>query len=250
VRTLCMPKPSGQAFNNDISEAPRSTVYAECRIVAVRPSVQYSRCNAVQNIPDVQLKFECWQCKQASCPVLPPLIRWRLRVVAMGRFSALLIVPVAVFLASCGMFHSKSAPAGTGQEVLDGKFAFIVNQVATSRTFGQTRAQGDYVIVSLAIRNVGTEAQVFEMAAQRLKDSAGHQYSASFMDPPSLADANNINPGLQVSVKLAFDLQPGARPTQIVLHDSASSHGASVNLKHPPAPAPTGSATSPAGAAN
>jgi Domain of unknown function (DUF4352) len=168
----------------------------------------------------------------------------------MGRLTASLMLPVAVFLASCGLIHHKSAPPGAGQEVLDGKFAFIVNQVATSRTFGQTHAQGDYVIVSLAIRNVGTEAQAFEMAAQRLKDSAGHQYSASLMDPPTLADANTIDPGLQVSVKLAFDVQPGVRPTQIVLHDSASSHGAPVNLKHPPAPAPTGSATSPAGAAN
>jgi hypothetical protein len=168
----------------------------------------------------------------------------------MGRLTAFLIVPLAVFLASCGLVHSKSAPAGTGQEVLDGKFAFIVTQVATSRTFGRTQAQGDYVIVSMAIRNVGTEAQVFPMGAQTLKDSAGRQYSASLMDPPSVADANNINPGLQVSVRLAFDVQPGVRPTQIVLHDSASSHGTPVSLKNPPATAPTAAATSPAGAAN
>ena len=66
---------------------------------------------------------------------------------------------------------------------------------------------------------VGTEAQFFEMAAQKLKDSTGRQYSASFVDPPLLGDGNNINPGLQVSVKEVFDVPPDVRPTQIVLHD-------------------------------
>jgi hypothetical protein len=117
-----------------------------------------------------------------------------------------------------------------GQEVIDGKFAFIVNQVETSPTFGQTRAQGVYFVVSMAVRNVGTEAQFFMMSAQKLKDSAGREYSAGFMDPPFLEEVNNINPGLQVSVKLAFDVPPGTKPTQILLHESESSQGVPVNL--------------------
>jgi len=152
----------------------------------------------------------------------------------MARLAALLMVPVAALIASCGLFHTTSAPpAGMGQEALDGKFAFIVSNVDTSPTFGRTAAHGVYVIVSMAVRNVGTEAQLFEMAAQKLKDNTGRQYSASFVDPPLLGDGNNINPGLQVSVKEVFDVLPGARPTQIVLHDSASSHGVLVNLTHP-----------------
>ena len=154
----------------------------------------------------------------------------------MGRLAALLMLPIAVFLASCGLFKTTSAPAGIGQEVLDGKFAFIVTNIDTSPTFGHTRAQGVYVIVSMAVRNVGTEAQFFEMAAQTLKDKAGRQYSASFMDPSHLGEVNNIDPGLQVSVKEVFDVPPDVRPTQIVLHDSASSHGAPVNLTQPPSP--------------
>ena len=154
----------------------------------------------------------------------------------MGRLAALLMLPVAVFLASCGLFKTTSAPAGIGQEVLDGKFAFIVTNIDTSPTFGHTRAQGVYVIVSMAVRNVGTEAQFFEMAAQTLKDKAGRQYSASFMDPSHLGEVNSIDPGLQLSVKEVFDVPPDVRPTQIVLHDSASSHGAPVNLTQPPSP--------------
>jgi Domain of unknown function (DUF4352) len=150
----------------------------------------------------------------------------------MGRLAALLILPVAVFLASCDVLKTTSAPAGMGQEVLDGKFAFIVSHVDTSPKFGHTRAQGVYVIVSMAVRNVGTETQMFEWAAQRLKDSTGREYSAV---PSLFGDvANSIDPGLQVSVKLAFDVPPDAKPTQVVLYDSPSSHGAPVNLTQPP----------------
>jgi hypothetical protein len=155
----------------------------------------------------------------------------------MRRFAALLVLPVAVVLASCGLFHTTSAPAGMGQEVLDGKFAFIVTHVDTSPTFRDTRAQGAFVIVSMAVRNVSTETEMFEWAAQRLKDRAGREYSASLMDPPLLGDVvNAINPGLQVSVKLAFDVPSDAKPTQIALHDSQSSHGAPVNLTQPLSP--------------
>ena len=150
----------------------------------------------------------------------------------IGRPAASLLLPVAFFLASCGLFHTTSAPARIGQEVVDGKFAFIVNHVDTSPTFGNTHAQGVYVIVSMAVRNVGTETQMFEWAAQRLKDGTGRAYSASLMNPPVLGDVvNSIEPGLQMSLKLAFDMPPDVKPTQIVLHDSLSSHGAPVNLR-------------------
>ncbi len=155
----------------------------------------------------------------------------------MGRLAASLMLPVAVFLASCGLFHTTSRPAGIGQEVLDGNFAFIVSQVDTSPTFGHTRAQGVYAIVSMAVRNVGTEPQMFEWEAQRLKDRTGREYSASHMVPPLFGDlVNTIDPGLQVSVKMGFDVPPGTKPTQIVLHDSLSSHGAPVNLTQPTSP--------------
>jgi hypothetical protein len=152
-----------------------------------------------------------------------------------GRLVALLMVPVVLFLASCGIFHTTSAPAVMGREVVDGKFAFIVNEVGTSPTFGQTRAGGIYVIVSMAVRNVGTAAHLFEVAAQKLKENDGRGHSASFVEPI----VNNIDPGLQVSVKLAFDVPPGLRQTQILLHESESSHGTPVNLVVPRSPSPS-----------
>jgi len=153
------------------------------------------------------------------------------------RFVPLLFVPVAVFLASCGLFHTNSAPAGMGQEVVDGKFAFIVTDISTSPTFGPTSARGVWSIVSMAVRNVGTGPQPFEMAAQSLTDSDGRGHSATLMEPPL---ANKIDPGLQVSVRLAFDVPPGVRPSKIVLRESASSPGAPVKLVQPASSTPHG----------
>ena len=160
-----------------------------------------------------------------------------------ARFAALLVVPVAWFLASCSLFHKTSTPpAVVGQEVVDGKFAFIVNQVGTSPTFDDPRAGGVYVIVSMAIRNVGTQARAFNLTAQKLKESDGRGHSASFMNPV----VNNIDPGLQVSFKLAFDVPPGGRRTQLMLHESPESPGAQVNLVLPPAGPASSSASLPA----
>ena len=139
----------------------------------------------------------------------------------------MLFVPVVVFLASCGFFHRTSESAGVGQEVVDGKFAFIVNEVSSSPTFGDTHARGVWLILSMAVRNIGTEPRLFEMAAQSLKESDGRGHSAALMEPTSV---NKIDPGLQMSVRLAFDVPPGVRPTRILLRESASTPGARVDL--------------------
>ena len=162
------------------------------------------------------------------------IVRWRnLNTVGRmsrgrpGTFAQLLFVPVVALLASCGLFHTTSESAGVGREVFDGSFAFIVTDISSSPTFGSTSARGVWWIVSMAVRNVGTEPRFFEMAAQSLTDSDGRGHSATLMEPRSV---NKIDPGLQVSVRLAFDVPPGVRPKQIVLREYASSPGAPVNL--------------------
>jgi len=122
------------------------------------------------------------------------------------------------------------SPAAIGQIARDGTFDFTITQVNSSRTFGALHAKGVYVIASLTVKNVGVDPEVFDPSAQVLKDSA-RRYSASFMDPPYLGDiGNSVDAGLQVNVKLAFDVPPGAKPTQIVLHESRSSEGIPVDL--------------------
>ena len=145
----------------------------------------------------------------------------------------------ALLLASCNSSRSASAPGEIGREVIDGEFAFVVTHVETSPTFDNTHAQGVYLIVSMAVRNIGTEPQFFVWGAQKLKDSTGRKLSARFMDPPRIGDVgDSIDPGLQVSVRLAFDVTD-ARSAQIVLHDSPSSEGVAVNLKRPSPASPS-----------
>ena len=129
------------------------------------------------------------------------------------------------------------SPGAIGQVVRDGTFDFTVTEVNSSRTFDDRRAQGVYAIVSLTVKNVGVEPQMFAWSAQRLKDSTGRQYSASFMDPSLFGNVvNAIDPELEVRIKVAFDVPPGTKPTQIVLHESLSSNGAPVNLTKAPSP--------------
>jgi hypothetical protein len=155
--------------------------------------------------------------------------------------AALLMVSIASLLVSCHSGKTAAAPSGIGREVIDGEFAFVVTQVETSPIFDNTHAQGVYLIVSMAVRNVGKDPQFFVWGAQKLRDGTGRKYSARFMDPPRIGDVgDSIDPGLQVSIRLAYDV-PDARSTQIVLHDSPSSEGVVVNLKRPmPASPPPG----------
>jgi Domain of unknown function (DUF4352) len=161
----------------------------------------------------------------------------------LARLAALLMVFTAgALVGACNFTRLDTTvpPAVIGQIVRDGTFDFTVTQVNSSRTFGTARAQGVYVIVTLTVKNVGVDPEVFDRSAQLLEDSTERRYSTSFMDPPYLGDiGNSVDAGLQVNVKLAFDVPPGTKPTQIVLHESQSSDGIPVNLMQPPSPSPS-----------
>ncbi len=157
-----------------------------------------------------------------------------------GRLAALLVLFAAgTLVGACHVtdINTTVPQAAIGQVVRDGTFDFTVTEVNSSRTFDDSQAQGVYAIVSLTVKNVGVEPQMFSWSAQRLKDSTGRQYSASFMDPSLFGNVvNAIDPELEVRIKVAFDVPPGTKPTQIVLHESLSSDGAPVNLTKAPSP--------------
>lgn len=126
-------------------------------------------------------------------------------------------------------------PPGLNQEARDGKFAFTVTRVdraaRVSDEFETKTAQGIYVLVSITIANTGTKPQSFFAVNQKLKDSEGREFEASFGTfTGEFHDGDNINPGNQVYAKLAFDVPLDAQPGQIVLHDSVFSRGVTVNL--------------------
>ncbi len=127
-----------------------------------------------------------------------------------------------------------SAPNSVAAQVArDGKFEFTVNSVSAARSLGGENAQGEYVIVLMTVQNIGHVAQRYYGNNQKLIDSTGRQFSSdSYADIEAngALDETEINPGNHISVTVAFDVPPGTRPAQLVVHDSAFSGGARINL--------------------
>lgn len=130
--------------------------------------------------------------------------------------------------------------AGIGSPVRDGKFQFTVTKVKggvkqVGDQYLNEKAQGQFVMVSVTIENIGDEPRTFDSSSQRLFDAAGKEYSADGEAGIYLEESNSflneINPGNTVKGVLVFDVpKSGFKPGKIELHDSAFSGGAEVAL--------------------
>ncbi|BBC43331.1 hypothetical protein [Mycobacterium phage Y10] len=130
-----------------------------------------------------------------------------------------------------------AAPAGSS--VRDGKFEFTVVSVEraksvtdpTGNQFTTVDAQGEFIVVTLTVKNIGDEARSFSGTNQKLLDRAGREYDANseadmWMNPGT----GDINPGNQIEVRVAFDVPPGTQPAELALHDSMFSGGARLAI--------------------
>ncbi|MEV4180008.1 DUF4352 domain-containing protein [Streptosporangium canum] len=127
-----------------------------------------------------------------------------------------------------------------GDVVKDGKFSFKITKIDKGLTqvgedFTTSKAQGQYVLVHVTVRNIGDEAQLFDGSAQKLIDSKDRQYDTDSAATLSLKDSNaflnNINPGNSVSGILLFDVPQDFRIKAIELHDSPFSGGVEIELR-------------------
>lgn len=156
-----------------------------------------------------------------------------------------LIAMVVLFFGGCaallvfasdksGTSSSSSTAAGIGQEVRDGKFAFTVTDVQTAQTAGLSRPRGEFIIVTMTVKNTGDEPQSFFPNNQKLRDSAGREYAADTMAAMSLNAKDSIvmdlNPGFDITVKVPFDVPQGTQATELEVHDSMASGGATIKL--------------------
>lgn len=137
---------------------------------------------------------------------------------------------------------SKSHAAPVGSAVRDGKFEFQVVSVARANTVSDptnnpymtTTAQGEFVVVTLSVRNIGDQPQNYFGDNQKVVDASGRQYGANseaglWMNT-NVTALGQINPGNSIQVRIAFDVPPGTQPTALELHDSMFSDGVSVRL--------------------
>jgi hypothetical protein len=131
----------------------------------------------------------------------------------------------------------KAATVGLNQAARDGKFEFVVTAVkcgepSVGSGFLAKKAQGQFCIVSLSVRNIGDKPQTFfdnnqkayAGQAEYATDSAATLAVAG--DQPTWVNA--VNPGNAIVGKIVFDVPAGATLDRLMLHDSAFSGGVTV----------------------
>lgn len=135
--------------------------------------------------------------------------------------------------ASAAAPSRQAPPPAPGAPVRDGQFEFRVTGVGSAKTIGdnqflQTTAQGVFVVFTLQVTNTGNEARNFSAMAQKLIDSSGRKYDASTSADTNLnqmGSLGQINPGIAVTIRVAFDVPPDLKMKALELHDSLFSGG-------------------------
>lgn len=134
----------------------------------------------------------------------------------------------------------KNAVAGKmGTPATDGKFQFTVTGMKCGVTsvggeYGQ-KAQGEFCLVSVNIKNIAKSAETFFDGSQK-GYKGDTEYSvdsgaAVFANKDSSTFLEEINPGNTVKGKLVFDVPAGTKLTSVVLHESAFTEGVKIPLK-------------------
>ncbi|RQX00066.1 DUF4352 domain-containing protein [Micromonospora inaquosa] len=134
----------------------------------------------------------------------------------------------------------KPKTAKVGEPARDGKFEFTVKSskcgVAKvgSVPLGQ-KAQGQFCLVTLNVKNIGKEAQMFDGSSQKAYAADGTEYSADtgaaiYANKNAETFLNDINPGNQVTGVVVFDIPKNVKLAKLELHDSMFSGGVDVAL--------------------
>lgn len=101
----------------------------------------------------------------------------------------------------------------------------------TGNPFETVTAQGEFIVVTLTIENIGNEARSFSGTNQYMVDTSGRRYdangAAAFWMNKGTGD---INPGNAIKNRVAFDVAPGTTPRELILHDSTFSGGAHLEI--------------------
>jgi len=165
----------------------------------------------------------------------------------MKRISlACLALGLLVLVAACSTEKTPSGGGGGGkkeaglnQAVRDGKFEFVVKSVTCGKaqvgnsTLGK-KAQGQFCLVAITVKNIGNEAQSLFGDNQTLFDTKGRKFSADTEAAIYVEDSKTlyeeINPGNSITGTLIYDVPKDAKPAKIELHDSAFSGGVTVKL--------------------
>ncbi|MEU4688301.1 DUF4352 domain-containing protein [Actinoplanes sp. NPDC023714] len=135
---------------------------------------------------------------------------------------------------------AKDETPGLKDAARDGKFEFKVAGVKCGvkqigSDFLNQKAQGQYCLINVSVKNIGKEAQDFADSVQKAFDADEVEYAVDSGAAIYLEDNKvlftKINPGNTVKGTLVFDVPKGTKLTSVELHDSMFSGGVTVNLK-------------------
>ncbi|MGC4835206.1 DUF4352 domain-containing protein [Micromonospora vinacea] len=134
----------------------------------------------------------------------------------------------------------KPKTAKVGEAARDGKFEFTVKSAKCGVAKIGTdvigaKAQGQFCLVTLNVKNIGKEAQLFDGSSQKAYAADGTEYSADtgaaiYANKNAETFLNDINPGNQVTGVVVFDIPKNVKLTKLELHDSMFSGGVDVAL--------------------
>ncbi|MEV0945346.1 DUF4352 domain-containing protein [Rhodococcus sp. NPDC049939] len=130
---------------------------------------------------------------------------------------------------------------GLGAPVRDGKFEFVVTGVETGLSsigdnpYLMSEAQGQFVVVTMTVRNISSEPKGLSPSNQEMYDTQGRKFtsdtSAGIGLDTDVSIWDEVNPGNAVTMKVVYDMPVDAEPAEIELHDSMFSGGTRVALK-------------------
>lgn len=129
---------------------------------------------------------------------------------------------------------------GLGDKARDGKFEFVIKGIHCGRqsvgsSFMAEKAQGQFCLVKMTVKNIGDEAQMLDGSNQYAFDAKGHKFendtSAELTLEENKTFLEGINPGNSIAGTVIFDVPPRTKITKLELHDSAFSDGVDVAVK-------------------
>ena len=123
---------------------------------------------------------------------------------------------------------------GLNQPARDGKFEFTVTTVKCGATsvgsdLLSEKAQGQYCLVDVTVKNIGDVPQMFDGSSQKAFDAKGaelaRRVAEMYANEGNATFLETINPGNQVKGRLVFDVPKNTALTEVMLHDSPFSGG-------------------------
>lgn len=154
--------------------------------------------------------------------------------------------PASEQAASGSDSEESAAPAepeiGLNEEARDGKFAFTVTKVKcgakkVGTEFLNEKAQGQFCLVTMTVKNIGDEAQLFDAGSQKGLTSTGATVDADgtaslYANEDSNSFLEEINPGNAIeNVVVVYDIAKDQDLVALELHDSMFSDGVLVATK-------------------